>query len=142
MESRWRLILQKDISSAYAMALDDALHRVAAEEQIGLLHLYSTVPSLLLGRWQRMGKEGRASEERDVNRRPSGGGSITGGENVLLFSLALPSCCCDQWSKGLERASDVMKSLLKGRLCADGLIRDTKTVKGMLTVCSCLLYTS
>jgi|GEM_PF-2920721 lipoate-protein ligase A len=134
MTVRWRLILQKDISSAYAMALDDAFHRVAAKEQSGVLHLYNTVPALLVGRWHR--GEIKVSNELDVNRRPTGGLAVTSGENFLSFSLSLPSTFTDDYSLAFEKLSAVIKSLAKGRVYADGSIRDSNTIKGVLSICS------
>ena len=129
---RWRLILQKELSSAYALALDDALHRVASEEGSGTLHLYSTVPALLLGRWQRTAEE--VSEGVDRNRRLTGGGAVLSDEKFLLFSLASPSSFCGECYELLEEFQKALGRLLKGRMGADGLIRRSKKVVGFLSV--------
>lgn len=132
MRMKWRLILQKELSSAYAMALDDALHRVAGKESVGTLHLYSIVPALLLGRWQRIPPD--THREVDTNRRLTGGGSVLCDESYLLFSLAVPSSWVSDGYERLKNLCKVMGKVLKGRMGADGLIRSYKKVVGFLSV--------
>jgi len=129
---RWRLILQKELSSSYALALDDALHRVVGKEGSGTLHLYSTVPALLLGRWQRTA-EG-AFEGVDKNRRLTGGGAVLSDEKFLLFSMAFPSSFCGECYELLGEFQKALGRLFKGRMGADGLIRRSKKVVGFLSV--------
>lgn len=129
---RWRLILQKELSSAYALALDDALHRVAGVEQTATLHLYSTVPALLVGRWQRTA-EG-VGEGIDRNRRLTGGGAVLSDERYLLFSMASPSSLYSDGHELLREFQKAVGKLLKGRMGADGLIRRSKKVVGFLSV--------
>jgi lipoate-protein ligase A len=90
----WRLIFEKDTSSAYGLAVDDALMRsVAHEGAPPTLHMYNFVPAVILGRYQDLASsiDTRVCEELgyEYNRRHTGGGTVLMGPHQVAFGFAI-----------------------------------------------------
>jgi lipoate-protein ligase A len=95
MPEKWRYIVNKDVSSAYGLAVDEMLaHSVAYNGSAPILHLYNFLPSVIVGRYQDMEAAIDIEEchrcEIEYNRRHTGGGTVLMGANQLALGFAIP----------------------------------------------------
>jgi lipoate-protein ligase A len=92
MERALRLIVDLGVDSAAGLALDEALLRWCEESGDGVLRLYTYRDhAVLVGRYQRIEAEVDLDEviarHLDLNRRPTGGGTIVMGSGQLGIAL-------------------------------------------------------
>jgi lipoate-protein ligase A len=92
----WRLLQDDGVGAAEGLAVDEALARRAGDEDsLPTLRLYTYRPhAVLVGRFQDVEREvhvERCAEAGvELNRRPTGGGTILMGPDQLGVALALP----------------------------------------------------
>ncbi len=91
-----RLIINKDLSSADGLAIDEALcESVGAGHVPPTLHLYNYTPCVILGRYQNAAASLRLDRCHahgvGVNRRISGGGTVFMTPGQMAFALVLPN---------------------------------------------------
>jgi lipoate-protein ligase A len=95
MPEKWRYIVDKDVSSAYGLAIDEMLsHSVAYNGSAPILHLYNFLPSVIVGRYQNIEAAIDIEEchrrEIEYNRRHTGGGTVLMGPDQLALGFAIP----------------------------------------------------
>jgi len=91
----WRLILQKDTSAAYGLAVDEVTAlSVARNDSPPILHLYNFLPCVILGRYQSAEEALNIQECRErgleINRRHTGGGTVLMGPKQLALGFSIP----------------------------------------------------
>ncbi len=96
MTETWRLFRNtaRTLSTAEGLAVDDTLPRsVALHGSCPILHLYSFVPSAIVGKYQDIEAALRLDrcEARgiEVNRRSTGGGTVIMGPQVVSLGLGI-----------------------------------------------------
>jgi lipoate---protein ligase len=95
MKNHGRLILNKHLSSAQGLAIDESLCSFVAEKKVPpTLHLYDYVPSVIVGRYQNVAASLRLDKceknSIEVNRRISGGGTVFMTPDQVALALVLP----------------------------------------------------
>lgn len=95
MEEHWRLILQKDTSAAYGLAVDETTAlSVARNDSPPILHLYNFLPCVVLGRYQSIEEaidvEACRAQGLEINRRHTGGGTVLMGPKQLALGFSIP----------------------------------------------------
>ncbi len=92
----WRLFqnLQRPLSAAEGLARDDTLPRAVFEHgSPPILHLYTFVPSAIVGKYQDINAALRLEQCRqrgiDYNRRSTGGGTVIMGPEVVALGLGI-----------------------------------------------------
>ncbi len=95
MTEQWRLILQKDTSAAYGLAVDEATAlSVSRNNSPPILHLYNFLPCVVLGRYQSaedaLDLEACRNWGLEVNRRHTGGGTVMMGPKQLALGFSIP----------------------------------------------------
>ena len=91
----WRLIIEGNVEASWGLAVDELLANfVSKEESAPLLHIYTFLPSVIVGRYQNMEAAVNLSECRrlgiDYNRRHTGGGTVLMGADQLALGFAIP----------------------------------------------------
>jgi len=91
----WRLIIERNVKASYGLAVDELLANfVSKEESAPLLHIYTFLPSVIVGRYQNMEAAVNLSECRrlgiDYNRRHTGGGTVLMGPDQLALGFVIP----------------------------------------------------
>lgn len=91
-----RLIRNRDLGSGLGLATDDALaESVARRDAPPTLHLYSYLPSVIVGRYQNVAASLRLDRCEfhgiEVNRRTTGGGTVFMTPDQIAFGLFLPT---------------------------------------------------
>ena len=98
MTGQWRLFkeLSKSLSTAEGLAIDDTLPRSVSEhDSPPILHLYTFIPSVIVGKYQDI--EAALKLERcrkrgiEYNRRSTGGGTVIMGPEIIALGLGIPS---------------------------------------------------
>lgn len=94
-KKQWRLITERNVKASYALAADELLASFLSEEQSApILHVYSFLPSVIVGRYQNMEAAVNLPECRklgiDYNRRHTGGGTVLMGSDQLALGFAIP----------------------------------------------------
>ena len=98
MTGHWRLFKQvsKPLSAAEGLAIDDTLPRsVTNHNSPPILHLYTFIPSVIVGKYQDI--EAALKLERcrqrgiEYNRRSTGGGTVMMGPEIVALGLGIPS---------------------------------------------------
>jgi lipoate-protein ligase A len=89
------LILQKDTSAAYGLAVDETTClSVARNNSPPILHLYNFLPCVVLGRYQSAEDSLDIEECRrqglEINRRHTGGGTVMMGPKQLALGFSIP----------------------------------------------------
>ena len=96
MFEQWRLFknLTRPVSTAEGLAVDDTLPRsVARNNSPPILHLYTFIPSVIVGRYQDI--ETALQLERcrargvEFNRRSTGGGTVIMGPEIVALGLGI-----------------------------------------------------
>ncbi len=96
MSEEWRLFknLTRPVSTAEGLAVDDALPQsVARNNSSPILHLYTFVPSVIVGKYQDI--EAALRLERckahgiEFNRRSTGGGTVIMGPEIVALGLGI-----------------------------------------------------
>ena len=91
----WRYIEEDGLSAVYGLAVDDMFSwAVNKLDSPPILHLYSFVPSVIVGRYQNL-EDSIDIDECDnlgyeYNRRITGGGTVMMGPDVLAIGFAAP----------------------------------------------------
>ena len=125
-----RLILEKDLSGAYALSMDEALARASGEPGASTapsLHLYSIVEGGLLGRYQ--GFDGGDN----WSRRPTGGPEMLCGEGVVCFGLA--GVAGDGAADLMRRVAEPLAKRLKMSINASGALKKQRRRVGFVAAC-------
>ena len=96
MPTHWRLIkeISKPVSTAYGLAVDDTLPRsVSQNHSPPILHLYSFVPSVIVGKYQDIEAALKIDRCRargiEFNRRSTGGGTVIMGPHIVALGLGI-----------------------------------------------------
>lgn len=96
MTTRWRLFRTDagSLSTAQGLAIDDTLPQsVASHGSIPILHLYTFVPSVIVGKYQDIESALRLDRCRasgiEYNRRSTGGGTVIMGPEVVALGLGI-----------------------------------------------------
>ncbi len=96
MTETWRLFRNatRPLSTAEGLAVDDTLPRsVALHGSCPILHLYSFVPSAIVGKYQDVEAALRLDRCKvrgiEVNRRSTGGGTVIMGPRVMSLGLGI-----------------------------------------------------
>ena len=96
MEDYWRLFknLQTSVSTAQGLAVDDTLPQsVALRNSPPTLHLYTFIPSVIVGKYQDI--EAALNLDRcqargiEYNRRSTGGGTVIMGPDIVALGLGI-----------------------------------------------------
>ncbi|MFC1824016.1 lipoate--protein ligase [Thermodesulfobacteriota bacterium] len=96
MKGHWRLFknLSRPVSAAEGLAIDDTLPQSVAEHgSPPILHLYTFVPSAIVGKYQDI--EAALKLDRckargiEVNRRSTGGGTVIMGPRIIALGLGI-----------------------------------------------------
>ncbi len=96
MSREWRLFknLKRSVSTAEGLAVDDTLPQsVAHHDSPPILHLYTFVPSVIVGKYQDI--EAALRIERckargiEYNRRSTGGGTVIMGPDIVALGLGI-----------------------------------------------------
>jgi len=96
MSEEWRLFrnLRRSVSTAEGLAVDDTLPQsVARNNSPPILHLYTFVPSVIVGKYQDI--EAALRLERckahgiEFNRRSTGGGTVIMGPEIVALGLGI-----------------------------------------------------
>jgi lipoate-protein ligase A len=92
----WRLFqnLDRPLSTAEGLAVDDTLPRAVSERgSAPILHLYTFVPSAIVGKYQDIQAALRLDRCRqrgiEYNRRSTGGGTVIMGPEVVALGLGI-----------------------------------------------------
>lgn len=96
MLSYWRLFkdLKGPVSTAEGLAVDDALPQsVAYNNSPPILHLYTFIPSVIVGKYQDIEAALRIERCRargiEYNRRSTGGGTVIMGPDIVALGLGI-----------------------------------------------------
>lgn len=98
MNDQWRLFkeVSKPLSTAEGLAIDDTLPRsVTNHDSPPILHLYTFIPSVIVGKYQDI--EAALKLERcrqrgiEYNRRSTGGGTVIMGPEIIALGLGISS---------------------------------------------------
>ena len=96
MCEQWRLFknLTRPVSTAEGLAVDDTLPRsVARNNSPPILHLYTFIPSVIVGRYQDIETALRLERCRargvEFNRRSTGGGTVIMGPEIVALGLGI-----------------------------------------------------
>jgi len=96
MSEQWRLFknLRRSVSTAEGLAVDDTLPQsVARNNSPPILHLYTFIPSVIVGKYQDI--EAALRLERckargvEFNRRSTGGGTVIMGPEIVALGLGI-----------------------------------------------------
>jgi lipoate---protein ligase len=95
MKIQGRYIHHGPLPSGQGLAIDETLARsVSQGESVPVLHLYSYIPSVILGRYQNASASLRLDRCEalgiEVNRRATGGGTVFMTRDQVAFGLFLP----------------------------------------------------
>jgi len=92
----WRLFknLERSVSTAEGLAVDDALPQsVASHGSPPILHLYTFIPSVIVGKYQDIKAALRLDRCRargiEYNRRSTGGGTVIMGPEIVALGLGI-----------------------------------------------------
>lgn len=98
MTDQWRLFKQvsKPLSTAEGLAIDDTLPRsVTSHDSPPILHLYTFIPSVIVGKYQDIETALKLERCRqrgiEYNRRSTGGGTVIMGPEIVALGLGIPS---------------------------------------------------
>jgi lipoate-protein ligase A len=96
MAERWRLFknMSRAVSTAEGLAVDDTLPQsVARHQSPPILHLYTFVPSVIVGKYQDIEAALRLERCRargiEYNRRSTGGGTVIMGPEIVALGLGI-----------------------------------------------------
>jgi lipoate-protein ligase A len=96
MAGRWRLFknISRPASTAEGLAVDDTLPQSVAKHQSPpILHLYTFVPSVIVGKYQDIEAALRLERCRkrgiEYNRRSTGGGTVIMGPEIVALGLGI-----------------------------------------------------
>ncbi|MBW1789036.1 MAG: hypothetical protein JRK53_20880 [Deltaproteobacteria bacterium] len=96
MRESWRLFknLTRPVSTAEGLAVDDALpHSVDRNGSPPILHLYTFVPSVIVGKYQDINAALKLDRCRargiEFNRRSTGGGTVIMGPRIVALGLGI-----------------------------------------------------
>lgn len=96
MSGEWRLFknLTRSVSTAEGLAVDDTLPQsVARHGSVPILHLYTFVPSVIVGKYQDIEAALRIDRCRargiEYNRRSTGGGTVIMGPEIVALGLGI-----------------------------------------------------
>ena len=96
MSQKWRLFKNEDrpVSTAEGLAIDDMLPQsVALHGSDPILHLYTFVPSVIVGKYQDIEAALKLDRCRhlgiEYNRRSTGGGTVVMGPEILALGLGI-----------------------------------------------------
>ncbi len=97
MSDTWRLFknLHTPVSTAEGLGVDDTLpHSVANNQSPPILHLYTFVPSAIVGKYQDINASLKLDRCRargiETNRRSTGGGTVIMGPEIVALGLGIP----------------------------------------------------
>ncbi len=98
MTSLWRLFknTSEPLSTAEGLAIDDTLPRsVTGHDSPPILHLYTFIPSVIVGKYQDIETALKLEKCRErgieYNRRSTGGGTVIMGPEIVALGLGIPS---------------------------------------------------
>ena len=96
MAAHWRLFknISRPVSTAAGLAVDDTLPQsVANHRSPPILHLYTFVPSVIVGKYQDIKAALRLERCRargiECNRRSTGGGTVIMGPEIVALGLGI-----------------------------------------------------
>lgn len=96
MADRWRLFknLSRSVSTAEGLAVDDTLPQSVAQNQSPpILHLYTFIPSVIVGKYQDIESALKLDRCRargiEYNRRSTGGGTVIMGPEIVALGLGI-----------------------------------------------------
>jgi lipoate-protein ligase A len=96
MAAHWRLFknISRAVSTAEGLAVDDTLPQSVAHHQSPpILHLYTFVPSVIVGKYQDIEAALRLERCRtrgiEYNRRSTGGGTVIMGPEIVALGLGI-----------------------------------------------------
>jgi lipoate-protein ligase A len=121
MSKNWRLFLnlERSVSTAEGLAIDDTLPLSVSEHgSPPILHLYTFIPSVIVGKYQDIGsalKLDRCSARGiEFNRRSTGGGTVIMGPEIVALGLGI-----DVDHPGMKKGvSGVFESLSRALILA------------------------
>jgi lipoate-protein ligase A len=100
MTPRWRLFrnTSRSVSTAEGLAVDDTLPQsVALHGSSPILHLYTFVPSVIVGKYQDIESALRLDRCQargiEYNRRSTGGGTVIMGPEIIALGLGINVDC-------------------------------------------------
>lgn len=96
MSEYWRLFrnLSRSVTTAQGLAMDDTLPQsVAHNNSPPILHLYTFIPSVIVGKYQDIEAALKLDRCRargiEYNRRSTGGGTVIMGPNIIALGLGI-----------------------------------------------------
>ncbi|MFH1122895.1 MAG: lipoate--protein ligase family protein, partial [Pseudomonadota bacterium] len=96
MSTHWRLFknISRPVSTAEGLAVDDTLpESVANHQSPPILHLYTFVPSVIVGKYQDIEAALKLDRCRargiEFNRRSTGGGTVIMGPQIIALGLGI-----------------------------------------------------
>ena len=96
MSEQWRLFknLRSSVSTAEGLAVDDTLPQsVARNNSPPILHLYTFIPSVIVGKYQdietALRLERCKARSVEFNRRSTGGGTVIMGPEIVALGLGI-----------------------------------------------------
>lgn len=128
MEKRWRLFLNtsRSKSTAEGLSIDDILPvSVDKHNSPPILHLYTFVPSAIVGKYQDIESalDIERCKERNIefNRRSTGGGTVIMGPDVLALGLGINVDHQKMKKGGIAGAFETFSSVLTKALSQFGI---------------------
>jgi len=119
MSTRWRLFRNttRPVTTAEGLAVDDTLPRsVALHGSPPILHLYSFIPSVIVGKYQDIEASLRVDRCRargiEYNRRSTGGGTVIMGPRIVALGLGIHVDCPALKSQGVGGVFESMGGAL------------------------------
>ncbi|MEW6666064.1 MAG: lipoate--protein ligase [Thermodesulfobacteriota bacterium] len=128
MRTRWRLFknTSTSVSTAEGLAVDDTLPQsVATHGSPPILHLYTFVPSVIVGKYQDIEAALRLDRCRvrgiEFNRRSTGGGTVLMGPEIVALGLGIDVDCPGLRHTGVGGVLESMGEVLSKALSKIGI---------------------
>lgn len=124
--TKWRYIVEKELTSSYGLAVDEMLaHSVAYNDSVPILHLYNFVPSVIVGRYQDIEAAIDFEECKkygvEYNRRHTGGGTVLMGPYQLALGFAISLDNSQIPSRSIRTIFDVLGGIINNALDKIGI---------------------
>ncbi|PKN63311.1 MAG: hypothetical protein CVU57_19680 [Deltaproteobacteria bacterium HGW-Deltaproteobacteria-15] len=123
MSTRWRLFRNntRSLSTAEGLAIDDTLPQSVADHKgIPILHLYTFVPSVIVGKYQDIEAALRLDRCKargiEFNRRSTGGGTVIMGPEIVALGLGIHVDCPGLRNSGVGGVFQSMGEVLSKAL--------------------------
>jgi lipoate-protein ligase A len=121
----WRAIEEDAVSAAHGLAVDEALPlAIGRHGSLPILHLYSFVPSVIVGRYQNLedSVDAQACKRHgyQYNRRITGGGTVMMGPDQLALGFSVPFSH-PQIPKGIRNIFECLAGVFRRALGSLGI---------------------